>query len=135
MLRFLEGKYQPLAPLRVFYSRIARCFFATLVIIAFSLILGMVGYHYAEGMRWLDSLLNASMILTGMGPVEPVKSDEGKVFAIFYSLYSGIAFLSLVAIMIAPFYHRFLHRFNLDDEGRPDPMPPRPDPPPLGTDL
>ena len=135
MFRFLEGKYQPLAPLRVFYSRIVQCFLATLAIIGFSLTLGTLGYHYTEGMSWLDSLLNAAMILTGMGPAEPMKSDEGKMFAVFYCLYSGIAFLSLVAILITPIYHRFLHRFNLDEAGRPDPMPPRPDPPPLGTDL
>jgi hypothetical protein len=135
MFRILEGRYQPLAPLSVFFTRIGRCFLATLAIIAFSLTIGALGYHYAEGLSWLDSLLNAAMILTGMGPAEPMRSDSGKLFAVFYCLYSGIAFLSLVAIIIAPIYHRFLHRFHLDEEGRPDPMPPRPDPPPLGTDL
>jgi len=135
MFRFLEGKYQPLAPRRVFFSRVVQCFLLTLAIIAFSLALGTVGYHYTEGLSWLDSLLNASMILTGMGPADPMKSDSGKVFAIFYCLYSGIAFLSLVAILIAPIYHRFLHRFNLDEEGRPVPIPPRPTPRSLGTDL
>ncbi|HJZ94484.1 MAG TPA: hypothetical protein VKE40_26705 [Gemmataceae bacterium] len=135
MFRILEGKYQPLAPLRVFYSRVFQCFLVTLVIVAFSLALGTFGYHYCEGQGWLDALLSAAMILTGMGPADPVKTDEGKMFAIFYSLYSGIAFLSLVAILIAPIYHRFLHRFHLDDEGRPDPLPPRPEPPPLGTEL
>jgi len=135
MFRFLEGKYQPLAPRRVFFSRVVQCFLLTLAIIAFSLALGTVGYHYTEGLSWLDSLLNASMILTGMGPADPMKSDSGKVFAIFYCLYSGIAFLSLVAILIAPIYHRFLHRFNLDEEGRPVPIPRRPTPRSLGTDL
>ena len=135
MFRFLEGKYQPLAPLRVFYSRVVQCFVLTLVIVAFSLALGMVGYHYCEGQGWLDALLNAAMILTGMGPADPVRTEPGKMFAIFYSLYSGIAFLSLVAILMAPIYHRFIHRFHLDEEGRPDPLPPRPDPPTLGTDL
>jgi hypothetical protein len=135
MFRFLEGKYQPLAPLRVFYSRIVQCFLLTLVIVAFSLVLGTVGYHYCGGLGWLDSLLNASMILTGMGPVTPMESPEGKMFSVFYCLYSGIAFLSLVAILIAPIYHRFLHSFHLDEEGRPDPKPARPLPPPLSSDL
>jgi len=135
MFRFLEGKYQPLAPLRVFYSRVGKCFVATLVIVAFSLAIGMFGYHYCGGLSWLDSLLNASMILTGMGPVTPMESSTGKCFSIFYCLYSGIAFLSLVAILIAPIYHRFIHRFNLDEELRPDPLPPRPPVRPLGTDL
>jgi hypothetical protein len=136
MFRFLEGKYQPLAPLRVFYSRIVQCFLVTLVIVAFSLAMGTVGYHYCAELGWLDSLLNASMILTGMGPSDGcTKTDGGKWFSIFYSLYSGIAFLSLVAILMAPIYHRFIHRFHLDEEGRPDPMPPRPPSPQLGTDL
>ena len=134
MFRILEGKFQPLAPLRVFYSRVIQCFLVTLVIVAFSLTLGTVGYHYTEGWPWLDSLLNAAMILTGMGPADPVKSGEGKWFATFYCLYSGIAFLTLVAILMAPIYHRFIHRFHLDEEGRPEPSP-YAEPPNLGTNL
>jgi hypothetical protein len=134
MFRFLEGKYQPLAPLRVFYSRIVQCFLLTLVIIGFSLVLGTVGYHYTCGLSWVDALLNAAMILTGMGPVDKPEGQTGKLFSIFYCLYSGIAFLSLVAILITPIYHRFLHRFNLDEEGKPY-LPPRADPPPMTTDM
>ena len=134
MFRILEGKYQPLAPLRVFYSRLAKAFLATLGVIAFSLALGTLGYHYFGDLGWLDALLNASMILTGMGPTDQMKSEQGKLFAVFYCLYSGIAFLSLVAILMAPVYHRFLHRFNLDEEGQPY-LPPRADPPPMTTDM
>jgi hypothetical protein len=119
MFKFLEGKYQPLAPLRIFYGRVAKAFFLTLGVIGFSLAFGASGYHYLGHLPWLDALLNASMILTGMGPVNPMETDEGKVFAIVYCLYSGIAFLSLVAILMAPIYHRFLHRFNLDRDGKP----------------
>jgi hypothetical protein len=135
MFRILEGKYQPLAPLKVFYSRIVQCFLMTVGIVAFSITLGAFGYHYFGELNWLDAFLNASMILTGMGPVDRMETPAGKMFSMFYCLYSGIAFLSLVAILIAPIYHRFLHRFHLDDAGRPVPLPPRPDPPPLGTDL
>jgi hypothetical protein len=136
MFRILEGKYQPLAPLRVFYSRVVQCFLVTLVIVAFSLTMGTLGYHYFAGLGWLDSLVNASMILTGMGPAEGcIRTDGGKWFSVFYSLYSGIAFLSLVAILMAPIYHRFIHRFHLDEELRPDPLPPRPPARPLGTDM
>jgi hypothetical protein len=134
MFRILEGKYQPLAPLRVFYSRIAKAFLLTLGVVGFSLILGTVGYHYLGDLGWLDALLNASMILTGMGPTDQMKTEQGKLFAVFYCLYSGIAFLSLVAILMAPIYHRFLHRFNLDEEGQPY-LPPRADPPPMTTDM
>jgi hypothetical protein len=134
MFRILEGKYQPLAPLRVFYNRLAKAFLATLGVIAFSLAMGTVGYHYLGDLPWLDALLNASMILTGMGPTDQMKTPNGKMFAVFYCLYSGIAFLSLVAILMAPIYHRFLHRFNLDEEGQPY-LPPRTDPPPMTTDM
>jgi hypothetical protein len=135
MFRILEGKYQPLAPLRVFYSRLAKAFLATIGVIAFSLAMGTCGYHYIIGQDWMDALLSSSMILTGMGPMgDPPKTDSGKLFAVFYCLYSGIAFLSLVAIIMAPVYHRFLHRFNLDEEGQPY-LPPRADPPPMTTDM
>ena len=134
MFRILEGKYQPLAPLRVFYGRVAKAFLATLGVVAFSLAMGASGYHYVGGMRWLDALHNAAMILTGMGPLDKPENDAGKWFSIFYCLYSGIAFLSLVAILMAPIYHRFLHRFNLDEEGQPY-LPPRADPPPMTTDM
>lgn len=134
MFRILEGKYQPLAPLRVFYSRLAKAFLATLGVIAFSLLIGTLGYHYFGDLGWLDAPLNAAMILTGMGPTDQMKTERGKLFAVFYCLYSGIAFLSLVAILMAPVYHRFLHRFNLDEEGQPY-LPPRADPPPMTTDM
>ncbi len=66
-------------------------------------------------MPWIDALLNSSMILTGMGPVDSMKTDAGKLFATFYALYSGIAFLTLVAVMLAPVLHRVMHKFHLDD--------------------
>src|SRR5215213_5402357 len=134
MFRFLEGKYQPLAPLRVFFNRVVQCFLLTLVIITFSLALGTVGYSYFGELPWLDALLAAATTLTGTGQAEAVKTDGGKLFAVFYCLYSGIAFLSLVAILIVPIYHRFLHRFNLDEEGKPY-LPPRADPPPMTINM
>jgi hypothetical protein len=135
MFRILEGKYQPLAPLRVFYSRVAKAFLATLGVVVFSLALGTSGYHYIVGQEWMDALLSSSMILTGMGPMgEPPKTDAGKLFAVFYCLYSGIAFLSLVAILMAPIYHRFLHRFNLDRDGKPY-VPPRSGHPVTSIDM
>ena len=85
-------------------------------LLVFSLGIGMIGYHIFEGLSWLDSLLNASMILGGMGPVNPLKTDAGKVFASFYALYSGVILLASVGILITPIFHRFLHRFHLVDE-------------------
>ena len=76
---------------------------------------GSAGYHHFEGLAWVDSLLNAAMILTGMGPVNPMQSVSGKLFATFYALYSGIAFLSVMAILLAPVIHRGMHQFHLDE--------------------
>lgn len=111
-----ESKYQPLLSRRDFLRRVARSFGVTLAIIVFSLLLGSAGYHYAAGLPWIDSLLNASMILTGMGPVDPMPSTAGKLFATGYALYSGIAFLTMMAILLAPLLHRAMHRFHLEEE-------------------
>jgi hypothetical protein len=112
----VENKHEPLAPRWKFYRRLGRSFLSTLVIVAFSLAFGTTGYHYLAGLSWIDGLLNSAMILTGMGPVDKPESDAGKLFATFYALYSGIAFLTLVAVLMAPVYHRFLHRFHLEVE-------------------
>jgi hypothetical protein len=120
-LSHLERRTQPLAPHRLFLKRVWRNFLASVGIVTFSLALGTTGYHYIGGLSWLDGLLNSSMILTGMGPVDRMETVEGKLFATFYALYSGLAFLTMMAVVIAPIYHRFLHRFHLsteDDEHR-----------------
>jgi hypothetical protein len=78
------------------------------------LFMGSAGYHHLDGLPWIDSLLNASMILAGMGPVDQIHSTAAKLFASFYALYSGIAFLTMLAILVAPLLHRFLHRFHLE---------------------
>lgn len=97
--------------------RMLRSFAATLAIVIVSLAFGTAGYSYFGQMAWDDGLLNAAMILTGMGPVEPhLETRAGKLFATFYALYSGLAFLSMVAIIMAPVLHRFLHHFHLEDE-------------------
>ena len=90
--------------------------FAGLIVLTVSLLIGIVGYHYYFNLGWVDSLYNASMILTGMGPVDKAINDGGKIFASFYAIYSGVAFLSSVAIIFTPVVHRFLHKFKLDVE-------------------
>ena len=82
-----------------------------------SLALGMLGYHFLARLTWLDALVNASMILTGMGPVDQMTTVGAKLFASFYALFSGVAFLTIVAVLLAPAVHRFLHRFHLDLAG------------------
>jgi len=81
---------------------------------------GVLGYHFLAGFNWVDSLLNASMILGGMGPVDPLTTDTAKIFASVYALFSGLAFVGVVSLMIAPFAHRMLHRLHLPDEEQAD---------------
>jgi hypothetical protein len=112
----LEHRRQPLADRRIFLRRAARYLGLSLLIISGSLGIGVLGYHYTEGLSWLDSLLNASMILGGMGPVDAVHTTAGKWFASFYALFSGMVLLVAVGVLIAPVFHRFLHRFHLEIE-------------------
>lgn len=111
-----ENKSDELAPKSIFITRVVISFLISLLVIAVSLGVGTWGYHDYGELAWIDALLNAAMILTGMGPVDPMKSVGGKLFATFYCLFSGIVFLTLMAIILAPIYHRFLHTFHLADE-------------------
>lgn len=111
-----EHRSEPLLNRSHFYWRLARAFGVSWLIVAASLTLGTTGYHYLGELSWLDALLNSAMILTGMGPVNPMVSVAGKLFATFYALYSGIAFLSMMAVLLAPVIHRAMHKFHLDVE-------------------
>jgi hypothetical protein len=112
-----EVRHAPLATRAKFLRRLARhAGFAGLVIVG-SLVVGILGYRLLEGMDWIDAYLNAAMLLGGMGPVEPqLKTDAGKIFAGLYALYSGMVVLVVASILIAPVFHRFLHRFHLEEE-------------------
>ena len=111
-----ENKKETLAPVMVFVQRIALSSLISVLVLAASLGMGTCGYHFFGEMSWIDSLLNAAMILTGMGPVDPLKTVGGKLFATFYCLFSGIVFLTWMAILLAPIYHRFLHSFHIDED-------------------
>jgi hypothetical protein len=115
-----EHKSHPLLPRKLFIRRLLGHGFAGLTVIAASLGIGILGYHAAEGLSWLDSLLNASMILGGMGPVDVLKTPAGKLFASFYALFSGIIFLLIAGILIAPVFHRFLHKLHLESREKTD---------------
>lgn len=118
MGRHFEHHRQPLADRRHFARRVVRYIALSSAIILGSLAIGVIGYHYAEGLPWLDSLLNASMILGGMGPVDPVRTNAGKWFASFYALFSGMVLLVAAGVLVAPIFHRFLHRFHLEIDER-----------------
>ncbi|HEU4403396.1 MAG TPA: hypothetical protein VFT43_14960 [Candidatus Polarisedimenticolia bacterium] len=103
-----------LPPRAAFARRLLRNGAIGFGIIVACLSLGIVGYHVCGGLGWLDALLNASMILTGMGPVDPMTSAAAKLFASFYALFSGVAFITTMGVLLAPVVHRFLHRFHLE---------------------
>jgi hypothetical protein len=111
-----ERRAQPLLPRRVFYARLSRSIVIGAAIILGSLCIGMAGYRYFEKLSWLDAFTNASMILSGMGPLAPIQTTGGKLFAGCYALFSGIAFISSVGIVFAPIFHRFLHKFHLESK-------------------
>ena len=106
----------PLAPRTKFLLRLARHFGWTLLIVGFSLAMGSSGYHFIGGLEWIDAFHNAAMILTGMGPLDKMPSVPAKLFSSFYALYSGIAFLTMVATLLAPVAHRFMHRLHLEED-------------------
>jgi hypothetical protein len=107
----------PLLPRRQYLARLARSVCLGLSIIAVCLGIGMVGYHCLEKLSWIDAFLNAAMILSGMGPVATLQTTAGKLFAGCYALFSGLALVSIIGIIMAPVVLRFLHKFHLDLHG------------------
>jgi len=103
-------------PRRVFLQRALRAFLIAMLAIAVSLALGVLGYHVLGGLPWIDALLNASMILGGMGPVDVLTTRSAKLFASAYALFSGVILLASVAVMISPVLHRILHRYHLEPD-------------------
>jgi hypothetical protein len=109
-----EHHKEPLLPRSAFIARIVRNICMALGLVLLSLAIGAFGYHKTEGLSWLDANLNASMIFTGMGPVNEMHTNAGKLFATFYALFSGVAFLTMAAVLFAPVIHRFHHKFHLN---------------------
>lgn len=115
MKRF-ERRHEKLAPTPIFIRRVVESLLMTGMLIGFSLIIGIAGYHWLAGLGWVDALLDASMILGGMGPVSELHTTEAKLFASLYALFSGMVFIGIIGLVLAPLAHRMLHRFHLDDE-------------------
>ncbi len=113
-----ETKQDKIASLSIFIGRLFLNLGVGCILITVCLGFGMWGYHYYEEMPWIDSYVNAAMILSGMGPIQELKTDAGKLFAGSYALFSGIFFLFLMAMLFAPVIHRLYHRFHVkeDDE-------------------
>jgi hypothetical protein len=114
-----EHKDRPLAPTGRFAGRLIGNLMFALVVIAIALAGGMAGYYYlVGGLTWVDAFLNAAMILGGMGPVDPVTTDAGKLFAGGYALFSGLLFVVLAGVVLAPVLHRVLHALHVEDDDR-----------------
>ncbi len=109
-----EHRKAPLLPWPDFLVRLALHAGVGSAILFLALGLGMFGYHYFEDMPWIDAFANASMILSGMGPLHQLQTDSGKLFAGLYALFSGLAFITVAGIFLAPVVHRLMHKFHLE---------------------
>ena len=108
-----ERRHEPLLPFRRFVIRQLKHMAVALGLVAVALAIGMAGYHFLDELGWIDSFVNASMLLGGMGPVDPLKTNAAKLFAGFYALFSGLIFLVSVGVLFAPIVHRLFHHFHL----------------------
>lgn len=113
-----ERKHEKLVPVSVFVGRMAAYGVVVLLLIAGALAIGVAGYHSLAGLGWVDALLNASMILGGMGPVDALPTVSAKLFASFYALFSGLVFIAVMGLVFAPIIHRVLHAFHVENDGQ-----------------
>jgi len=113
-MSMFEHKKSPLLPWPAFLRRVAKFLSIVLLLTGCALLIGMIGYHSFEGYDWIDAFLNAAMILGGMGQVDPIKTEAGKIFSGCYALFSGLWFVSSMGLLLAPVFHRILHRVALE---------------------
>lgn len=116
MFRY-ERKHEGLAPLSVFVQRIFKSLGVGLVMIFGALAIGVAGYHWIAGFGWIDSILEGSMILGGMGPINQLQTNSAKIFASAYALFSGLIFIGVMGVVLSPLIHRTMHKFHLEREG------------------
>ena len=116
-LRF-ERRHERLAPFPIFAQRMAASLGIASGLVAVVLAIGLSGYHWLAGFGWINSLLEASMILGGMGPVRgsDLQTNSAKIFASLYALFSGLMFIGIMGVVLSPIIHRFLHKFHIDEK-------------------
>jgi xanthine/uracil permease len=110
-----EHRKQKLASMATFYQRVLKNILLAVAVMIICLIIGVFGYHYTANIAWLDAVHNASMILSGMGPVVEINTVQGKWFSSFYALFSGVVFITNIGIILAPAMHRMFHRLHIED--------------------
>ncbi len=111
-----ERKHQKLVPTHVFIRRMVGYFVFVIVLIGAALLIGVLGYHFFDSLSWVDALLEASMILGGMGEINPLTNSAAKVFASMYALFSGLLFIAIMGILFTPILHRLMHSFHMEDK-------------------
>ena len=111
-----EHNKQPLASSRIYYERILKNLLFATGIIVICLVIGIIGYHYLAHATWIDSIHNAAMILSGMGPVIEIETTTGKLFSSVYALFSGVIFIANIGFILAPAIHRLFHRLHLEEK-------------------
>lgn len=107
---------EPFPPFSLFIRHLLQAIFIGVFLIIVALCIGMWGYHTYEGMSWIDAFVNAAMILSGMGPMTPLLTDAGKMFAGFYALFSGLFFILVMGVMLGPIVNRVMHRWHLQNK-------------------
>jgi hypothetical protein len=112
----LEHKTERLLPRRLYILRLLRSLRAVFLLIVLSLIVGTIGYRFTADMSWVDAFYNASLILSGMGPATELETNSAKIFASFYSLYSGLAVIAVTGMLLMPVFHRILHKFHVENK-------------------
>ena len=112
-----EHRHEKVAPLPVFLKRMLSLAGVALGLLVVALSIGVAGYHFLAGFDWVDSLLEASMILGGMGPINPLTTTGAKLFASIYALFSGVIFIALMGLLLTPVVHRLMHKFHVKDSG------------------
>jgi hypothetical protein len=113
-------RFTPLPSHTKLFLHLAKSLVIGIIAITLALGAGMIGYHHFEKMSWVDAFLNASMILSGMGPVGSLQSDGGKLFAGFYALFSGLTFILIIGVIMAPIVRYFFHKFHIEIDNSPD---------------
>ena len=112
-----ERKHEKVVPTSVFAKRMLGAVGLAIGLILPALFIGIAGYHWIDQLDWVDSLLEASMILGGMGPINPPTTTNAKLFASVYALFSGIIFIALMGLLLTPLVHRLMHKFHVKDSG------------------
>ncbi len=110
-----EHRHEPLLPRKAFARRVFLHALIAILILLASLGAGMAGYHWCEGEKWIDAYADAAMILSGMGPLGPLQTESGKIFAGCYAIFSGVIFLTTVGVFLAPIVHRWVHHFHIGE--------------------